>query len=112
MFPGFGYDSDIHFMPSVMAGGADRMQSQEGGQDSIEGIPSRQAVWGIWRPWGLLVAGAVLAASVGTWLVWFSLSVQRKFNEEDIREACHRVMPDTADRCYDTVVIQRGGVRR
>lgn len=88
------------------------MQSQEGRQDQIERGGSRQMAWEIVRPWGMLIAGAVLAAAVGTWLVWFSLSVQRKWTEGDIREACHRVMPDTADRCYDTVVIQRGGVRR
>lgn len=65
-----------------------------------------------WMGWGYLAAGAVLLAVIGTWLVWFSASVQRKFQEEDIRAACQRVMPETAERCYDTVVIQRGGVRR
>lgn len=88
------------------------MQSQECGQDSAERVSSPQAAWGFWRPWGLLIVGAVFTAAIGTWLVWFSLSVQRKLNEDDIREACHRIMPDLADRCYDTVVIQRGGVRR
>ncbi len=39
-------------------------------------------------------------------------SVQRKFQEEDIRVACQRLMPETAERCFDTVVIQRGGVWR
>jgi hypothetical protein len=58
------------------------------------------------------MVGAVFLAVIGTWLVWFSASVQRKFQEEDIRAACQRVMPDTAERCFDTVVIQRGGVRR
>lgn len=70
------------------------------------------AVTSSWMGWGYLAAGAVLLAVIGTWLVWFSASVQRKFQEEDIRAACQRVMPDTAERCYDTVVIQRGGVRR
>lgn len=65
-----------------------------------------------WRAWGYLVAGAVLLAVIGTWLVWFSASIQRQFQQEDIRAACQRVMPETADRCVDTVVIQRGGVRR
>jgi len=54
----------------------------------------------------------VLLAVIGTWLVWFSASIQRQFQQEDIRASCQRVMPDTAERCYDTVVIQRGGVRR
>jgi hypothetical protein len=65
-----------------------------------------------WRGWGYLLGGAVLLAVIGTWLVWFSASIQRQFQQEDIRAACQRVMPDTTDRCVDTVVIQRGGVRR
>jgi hypothetical protein len=65
-----------------------------------------------WSAWGYLAAGAVLLAVIGTWLVWFSAFVQHKFQEEDIRAACQRVMPDTAERCFDTVVIQRGGARR
>ncbi len=95
-----------------MAEVAYQIQRHEAGSELIEGTQAHHQPIPLWRPWGLLLAGAVLAAVIGTWLVWFSLSVQRKFNEEDIREACHRVMPDTADRCYDTVVIQRGGVRR
>lgn len=67
---------------------------------------------GAWRAWGYLAAGAALLAAIGTWLVWFSASLQHRFQEEDIRAACQRAMPDQADRCFDTVVIQRGGVRR
>lgn len=88
------------------------MHGFEGEQDPSERVTTHQKPATMWLSWGLLIAGAVLAAVIGTWLVWFSVSVQRKFNEEDIREACHRMMPETADRCYDTVVIQRGGVRR
>jgi hypothetical protein len=44
-----------------------------------------------WRAWGYLLAGAVLLAVIGTWLVWFSASLTRKFHEEDIRAACKRV---------------------
>jgi hypothetical protein len=62
--------------------------------------------------WTMLLTGATLLALIGTWLVWFSFVVQRKFNEEDVRAACQRVMPETAERCVDTVIIQRGGVRR
>jgi hypothetical protein len=65
-----------------------------------------------WRAWSYLAAGALLLAIIGTWLVWFSASFQRKLQEADIRAACQRVMPDQAERCFDTVVIQRGGVRR
>lgn len=88
------------------------MQCHKGEQDSIERVPPHQTPVCVWRPWGMLIAGALVAAAIGTWLVWFSVFAQRKVNEEDIREACHRMMPETADRCYDTVVIQRGGVRR
>lgn len=62
--------------------------------------------------WVYVIVGTLLAVVIGSWLVWFSAYVQRKQNEEDIRAACRRVMPDTADRCFDTVIIQRGGVRR
>jgi hypothetical protein len=67
---------------------------------------------GPWSVWGSVVVGAVLAAVIGTWLVWFSVSLQRKFQVEDIQAACQRVMPETVDRCVDTVIIQRGGARR
>jgi hypothetical protein len=66
----------------------------------------------VWSAWVCLAVGAVLAVVIGTWLVWFSASLQRRFQEEDIRAACQRVMPDTVERCVDTVTIQRGGARR
>jgi hypothetical protein len=65
-----------------------------------------------WSAWGILAAGAVLVAIVGTWLIWFSISMQRRVQEEDVRAACQRVMPETVERCVDTVTIQRGGTRR
>jgi hypothetical protein len=49
---------------------------------------------------------------IGSWLVVLSAYLQRKFIEDDIRSACQRVMPETIERCVDTVIIQRGGVRR
>ena len=58
------------------------------------------------------VVGVVLIIVLGSWLVWLSAYLQRMFIEEDIRAACQRVMPDTAQRCVDTVIIQRGGARR
>lgn len=60
----------------------------------------------------MLLAGALLLGLIGTWLVWFSFMVQHKRNEDDIRAACQRVMPETVERCVDTVIIQRGGMRR
>jgi hypothetical protein len=62
--------------------------------------------------WSYIGASALLLAMIGTWLVWFSAVMQRNFQQEDIRAACQRAMPDTAERCFDTVVIQRGGIRR
>ncbi len=64
------------------------------------------------RVWIYLGVTLVLLAVIGTWLVWFSAFIQRNLQEDDIRAACRRAMPETADRCFDTVVIQRGGVRR
>lgn len=64
------------------------------------------------RAWIYLGATMVLLAMIGTWLVWFSAVVQRDLQQEDIRAACRRAMPETADRCFDTVIIQRGGIRR
>ena len=65
-----------------------------------------------WRLWGALLVGTVLVAVIGTWLVWFSFVLQRQHNEADIRAACQRLMSETVERCVDTVVIQRGGMRR
>ena len=61
--------------------------------------------------WQWLV-GAVLVIALGSWLVWLSAYLQRMFIEEDIHAACERVMPETVQRCVDTVIIQRGGARR
>ncbi len=74
---------------------------------TLPNVPGRS--WNVVWSW---VAGAVLAVVIGSWLVWLSAFLQRKFAEEDIQAACRRVMPETADRCFDTVVIQRGGIRR
>ena len=60
-------------------------------------------------PWAV---GAILALLIGSWLVWWAMHLQRQFAEEEIRAACQRVMPETMQRCVDTVVIQRGGMRR
>jgi hypothetical protein len=56
--------------------------------------------------------GILVAFARGTWLVWWSALVQRAFTFEEIRSACQRVMPETVERCIDTVTIQRGGARR
>jgi len=54
----------------------------------------------------------MLVVLMGSWLVWWTIHLQRQFAEDEIRAACQRVMPDTVQRCVDTVVIQRGGARR
>lgn len=56
--------------------------------------------------------GILAAFALGTWVVWWSAVVQRTFTLEDIRSACQRVMPESVERCIDTVTIQRGGARR
>lgn len=64
------------------------------------------------RVWSYIGVSALLLATIGTWLVWFSAFMERTLQEEEIRGACRRAMPETAERCFDTVVIQRGGVKR
>ena len=87
-------------------------------QDSVRGQSENEQILSSCPPssrsvsWLMLLAGALAFGLIGTWLVWFSVVVQRRFNEEDVRMACQRLMPETVERCYDTVVIQRGGVRR
>jgi hypothetical protein len=75
--------------------------------DSAGNIPSQQR-WPLWY-W---ILGSMLVLLIGSWLVVLSAYLQRKFIEDDIRSACQRVMPETVERCVDTVIIQRGGVRR
>ncbi|BCA53266.1 hypothetical protein W02_04060 [Nitrospira sp. KM1] len=56
--------------------------------------------------------GILVAFALGTWLVWWGAHLHRTFAMDDIRSACQRVMPETFERCVDTVIIQRGGARR
>ena len=58
------------------------------------------------------IAGTILAFLIGSWLVWWAMNLQRQFAQDEIRAACQRVMPETVERCVDTVIIQRGGARR
>ena len=58
------------------------------------------------------VVGAVLALLIGSWLVWWAIDLQRQFSADEIKGACQRVMPETVQRCVDTVIIQRGVMRR
>ena len=64
------------------------------------------------RVWAYLGVTMVLVATIGTWLIWFSALIRPDLQGETIRAACRRVMPDATIRCVDTMIIQRGGVRR
>jgi hypothetical protein len=79
--------------------------------DALAGITPPPAAF----PVKLIVqwcVGLVAAFALGTWLVWWGAVVQRTFTLEEVRSACQRVMPETVERCIDTVTIQRGGARR
>ncbi len=79
-------------------------------KEPMSGEASDTAATKAFPLWQWLV-GAVLVLSLGSWLVWLSAYLQRMFIEEEVRAACERVMPDTVQRCIDTVIIQRGGAR-
>jgi hypothetical protein len=81
-------------------------------QEEVSSAPVTALGISATRVWTYLGVTLVLLAVIGTWLVWFSAFIQRNLQEDDVRAACRRAMPDAADRCFDTVVIQRGGIRR
>ena len=58
------------------------------------------------------VVGTVLAFLIGSWLVWWAMNLQRQFSADEIKGACQRVMPESVQRCVDTVIIQRDVARR
>lgn len=80
-------------------------------EESVSATPAGRVFTPQCSLWRWLV-GAMLVLLIGSWFVWLSAYVQWRFADEDIRTACQRVMPDTVQRCVDTVVIQRGGARR
>ena len=82
------------------------IQPEVHAQDSPRGLSGGGRLVAQW------IAGTVLAFLIGSWLVWWAINLQRQFGEDEIRGACQRVMPETIQRCVDTVVIQRGGARR
>lgn len=71
---------------------------------------SRQGIRASWLK--EMVVGAILIAVVGMWLVWFWSFLRDSAIREEILGACTRVMKEDVQRCYDTVIIQRGGFRR
>ena len=74
----------------------------------LEAVSSASFPTGLVLQW---LVGVVVLFGIGSWLVWWSASVQRTFAMNEIRGACQRVMPETVERCVDTVIIQRGGMR-
>ena len=82
------------------------IQSETPAQDTPRGLSGRIPLVIQW------MVGTILALLIGSWLVWWAMHLQRQFAEDEIRAACQRLMPDTVQRCVDTVVIQRGGARR
>jgi hypothetical protein len=82
------------------------IQPEAHAQDSPRGLSGGGRLVAQW------IACTVLAFLIGSWLVWWAVNLQRQFAEDEIRGACQRVMPETIQRCVDTVVIQRGGARR
>lgn len=66
----------------------------------------------LWMIWGYMVGAALLLAAVGTWLVWFAIHLERELDDQAIRAACERTMPEKVERCIDTVTLQRGGGKR
>jgi hypothetical protein len=91
--------------PSSMSS-QEEVQPETPAQDSSRGLSGgvRLVVQGI--------VGTILALLIGSWLVWWATHLQRQLAEDEIRGACQRVMPETVQRCVDTVIIQRGGARR
>lgn len=63
-----------------------------------------------------VVLGAVLAAIIGTWLVWYASSLQTQRTremQELIMKACAKALsPEHAAECFYTTVVQTGGIRQ
>lgn len=93
-------------MPVVREDGPNEGRSAE----DAGSVPMRGSAGNLAR---LTYAGLALLAltAAGTWLVWFAQYLDHDRMMKDIRAACARIMPDNMERCADTVIIQRGGVR-
>lgn len=81
-----------------------RIVTQEDGPP----VPVMTSQTSLERVWAYLGVTMVLFAAIGTWLIWFSALLRQNLQEEPIREGCRRTMLE----CVETVIIQRGGVRR
>ena len=92
--------------PSLVSPSAMSTQQETPAQDSPRGLSDGVRLVVQW------IVGTILAFLIGSWLVWWAINLQRQFAEDEIRGACQRGMPETVERCVDTVIIQRGGARR
>ena len=92
--------------PSLVSPSAMSTQQETPAQDSPRGLSDGVRLVVQW------IVCTILAFLIGSWLVWWAINLQRQFAEDEIRGACQRVMPETVERCVDTVIIQRGGARR
>ena len=93
-------------VPSSEISNQQEIQPETPAQDSPRGLSGGIRLVVQW------IVGTILAFLIGSWLVWWAINLQRQFAEDEIRGACQRVMPETVERCVDTVIIQRGGARR
>lgn len=61
-----------------------------------------------------LFVGALLAAAVGTWLVWFSTYIRLDMEEKALWEACkgqYEYSDDRVRACYNKAIIRSEGMR-
>ncbi len=82
---------------------------------SVEAAQVVQDVHPVGSTTQIVLLGAVgflLFGLLASWLVWFGVQLDHSLTIEEIRAACARAMPESRDRCVDTVLIQRGGARR
>jgi hypothetical protein len=93
-------------VPSREISNQQEIQPETPAQDSPRGLSDGVRLVVQW------IVGTILVFLIGSWLVWWAINLQRQFAEDEIRGACQRVMPETMERCVDTVIIQRGGARR
>jgi hypothetical protein len=95
-----------HWYSREAMSGQQVIQHETHAQDIPRGLSGRSLLVMQWT------AGTILAFLIGSWLVWWAINLQRQFAQDEIRDACQRVMPETVKRCVDTVILQRGGARR
>ena len=99
----------VHLRRTVESAAMPNLQVVSNDDLPVEATPAGSSTTKLVVQW---IVGIVVVFGLGTWLVWWTAAVQRTSTMEDIRAACQRVMPETVERCVDTVILQRGGARR